>query len=69
MSDPEHNYIDHFHQHEAMHMSLFLAEAVEAQLVEHAYIKASPKCVALANKAAEALQELYQLIGQQKSEL
>lgn len=62
-------YPDAFHLHEALHMALFLAEAVEAQLVEHTYVKAQPQAAALANQAAETLQELYQLIGSQRDDI
>lgn len=62
-------YPDAFHKHEAMHMALFLAETVEAQLVDHLYVRSQPEAAALANKAAETLQELYQLIGAQKADI
>lgn len=62
-------YPDAFHRHEALHMALFLAETVEAQLVEHTYVKAQPAAAALANRAAETLQELYRLIGSQRGDI
>jgi len=55
--------LDEFHLHEALHMSLFLAEAVEAQLVDHPFIQQNPDCLELAEKANATLSELYQLIG------
>jgi hypothetical protein len=60
---------DAFHQHEALHMALFLAESVETQLVYHPYVQSVPEAAALADKAAEALQALYQLIGQKSSQV
>lgn len=55
---------DIFHQHEALHMSLFLAESVERQLIENAFVASDHECMALANKANEILLDLYQLIGE-----
>ncbi|MEM8936696.1 MAG: hypothetical protein AAGC77_09845 [Pseudomonadota bacterium] len=54
---------DAFARHEVLHMSLFLAEAVEAQLMERPIIKANPTWSALAATANEALLDLYQAIG------
>ncbi|MFT6558338.1 hypothetical protein [Sneathiella sp.] len=54
---------DEFQLHEALHMSLFLGEAVESQLIAHTFVKANPDCLELAEKANDALLELYQLIG------
>lgn len=54
--------------HEALHMSLFLGEAVEKQLVEHPFITKNPDCLTLATNANEALLDLYQLIGNKVGE-
>lgn len=55
--------IDSFTRHEALHMALFLGEAVESQLLENPFVKNDKDCAALAEKAHGALLELYQLIG------
>lgn len=49
--------------HEALHMTSFLASAVDEQLCEHSAIMANPEWLDLANTAVEALMELYQKIG------
>ncbi len=49
--------------HEALHMSLYLAEQVEEQLCNHPSIVLKPEWRKLADRAASALQELYQTIG------
>lgn len=54
---------DAFHQHEALHMALFLAESVESQLMENAFVLDNPKCRKLTEVANDALLDLYQLIG------
>ncbi len=54
---------DAFARHEVLHMSLFLAEAVEEQLASRSIIKANPQWSSLAEKANEALLDLYQAIG------
>ena len=59
---------DLFHHHEALHMSSFLVEAVERQLVENAFVASEPECLELANKACDALADLYQLIGSKSAE-
>lgn len=56
---------DDFTRHEALHMSLFLAESVETQLINNSFIQSDTDCVELAQKANELLLELYQKIGQQ----
>jgi len=45
-------------------MSLFLAGAVEEQLMDHEQVKSRPEWLALAETACRALNELYQAIGQ-----
>lgn len=50
-------------RHEALHMSLFLCEAVGAQLLEHPAVAARPACAALAERAHDALWALYQALG------
>ncbi|MAL80286.1 MAG: hypothetical protein CMN55_14455 [Sneathiella sp.] len=54
---------DAFHQHEALHMALFLAESVESQLMENAFVRDHPDCRKLAEAANDTLFNLYQLIG------
>ncbi len=49
--------------HEALHMSLVLAELVEARLCDHPAVRLVPEWQVLADRAADALQALYQAIG------
>ena len=58
---------DEFQLHEALHMSLFLGEVVESQLIDHVFVKANPDCLELAEKANETLLKLYQLIGSKRA--
>jgi hypothetical protein len=46
-----------------MHMSLFLAESVETQLLAHREVLANAEWRALAERACDALQALYQAVG------
>lgn len=55
--------MDDYGRHEVLHMSLFLAQCVEEQLLDHAQIKANPHWHALAERANDALLTLYQAIG------
>jgi hypothetical protein len=54
---------DPFGVHEVMHMSLFLAESVETQLLAHREVLANAEWRALAERACDALQALYQAVG------
>ena len=54
---------DDYARHEALHMSLFLTNAVGTELMEHAAVKENDEWAALAEKAHEALFDLYQAIG------
>lgn len=54
---------DAFGRHEVLHMSLFLAQAVEEQLLAHAQVQANPRWRELAERANDALLTLYQAIG------
>ena len=56
---------DNYARHEILHMSLFLAEAVEAQLCNHKLVQDNPEWRALAERANEALLDLYQSIGRE----
>src|SRR5690606_11753143 len=49
-----------YHRHEALHMCLFLGEAVESQLMNNAYIQSRKKHLDMAGNANEILLELYQ---------
>lgn len=51
--------------HEALHMTSVLVNTVSEHLVEHPAIMLNPSWHALAEKAADALAELYQAIGQE----
>jgi hypothetical protein len=55
--------VDAFARHEALHMSLFLCEAVGAQLLEHPAVATRAEWTALAEEAHDALWRLYQAIG------
>jgi hypothetical protein len=55
--------MDDYGRHEVLHMSLFLAQCVEEQLIDHAQIKANPRWHELAERANDALLALYQAIG------
>ena len=55
--------VDAFARHEALHMSLFLCEAVGAQLLEHPAVSAHVPWARLAEEAHDALWRLYQAIG------
>jgi hypothetical protein len=54
---------DAFARHEALHMSLFLCEAVGAQLLEHPAVASRAAWADLAERAHDALWRLYQAIG------
>jgi hypothetical protein len=56
--------MDEFGRHEVRHMSYFLARTVEEQLLEHEQVKSRPQWRALAKKACEALNKLYQATAQ-----
>ncbi len=49
--------------HEALHTARLLETMVERELLEHAAVLARPEWFALAQRAVEALAELYQDIG------
>ena len=49
--------------HEALHMAHVLAEMVDERLCEHPAVLLVPEWKALADRAAEALHDLYQAIG------
>jgi hypothetical protein len=49
--------------HEALQMALVFGEMVEAYLCDHEAVKANPAWLALADKAQQALFELYLSIG------
>lgn len=51
--------------HEALHMAHVLTAMVDEQLCMHPAITQRPEWLALAEKACEALADLYQAIGQE----
>ena len=55
--------LDEFGRHEVLHMSQFLARAIEEELLEHEQIASHPEWKALAEAACVALNDLYQTIG------
>lgn len=59
--------VDAFARHEALHMSLFLCEAVGTQLLEHPALAERAEWSALAAQAHDALWRLYQAIGSEAS--
>ncbi len=52
-----------FSRHEALQMSLFLAESVERQLLDNEWVKAEPELHKMADEACTILNDLYQAIG------
>ena len=54
---------DKYHEHEALHMSNFLVNTIDQELINNVFIQSNNDCLALAKKAAENLAQLYQLIG------
>ena len=57
------NKPDSYSRHEALHMASFFMNAIDRELKEHDYVKSEQDCLALAEKAHQALFDLYQLIG------
>lgn len=55
--------MDAFGRHEVLHMSLFLAQCVEEQLLDHEQVRAHADWLRLADAAHDALFRLYQAIG------
>jgi hypothetical protein len=55
--------LDDYSRQEALHMTAFLMKAVIYELSEHPAVEANPQWLALAERAAEALHDLYQAIG------
>jgi hypothetical protein len=55
--------MDAFGRHEVLHMSLFLAQCVEEQLMDHEQIRSNPDWMRLAETANDVLFRLYQAIG------
>jgi hypothetical protein len=53
--------MDEFGRHEVLHMTLFLAGAVEEQLIDHEQVKSRPEWLALAKTACRPC--LYQAVG------
>ena len=51
--------------HEALHMTIYLAEQIEAQLCDHPAIQLKPDWKKLADEACQKLNQLYQAIGQE----
>jgi hypothetical protein len=49
--------------HEALHMALVLSELVAERLGEHPAVRRDPAWKALADRASDALYDLYQAIG------
>lgn len=49
--------------HEALHMALVLSELVAERLGEHPAVRRDPAWKALADRASDALFDLYQAIG------
>ena len=51
--------------HEALHMTSFLMQSVDRELLDHDAIKDNPEWEALAKTAHQALFDLYQAIGRE----
>lgn len=54
--------MDAFRRHEVLHMTAYLEHAIDEELCNHDQIKNNPARLALAEKACEALADLYQEI-------
>lgn len=54
--------------HEALHMSAFLMRSVEIELLDHDAIRSRPEWRQLAERAHQALCDLYQAIGRETAE-
>lgn len=54
--------------HEALHMSAFLMRSVASELLEHDAILARPEWRQLAERAHQALFDLYQAIGREAAD-
>lgn len=52
--------VDEFHIHEALHVSLLIAELVEKELVNHPAIKSDKELLSLAASANDCLLKIYQ---------
>ena len=57
------SHMDEFGRHEVLHMTLFLAGAVEEQPIDHEQVKSRPEWLALGKTACRALNDLYQAVG------
>ena len=55
--------LDEFHAHEALDRASVMADMVEANLLNHPYIKAHPDVFKHVSKAVSELYTAYQLIG------
>ncbi len=52
-----------YERHEVLHMTSFLINAVATELLEHDAVIETPEWLELAEKAHQALYDLYQAIG------
>lgn len=59
MADPN----DPFTVHEALHVAYLLQDSAERYLADHPAVVARPEIRALADRAVEALGEVYQALG------
>ena len=57
------SHMAEFGRHEMLYMTLFLAGAVEEQLIDHEQVKSRPEWLALGKTACRALNDLYQAVG------
>ena len=55
--------LDKFHHHEALHTASIFMDMVARDLCEHRAVEGDTKRLKLAEKAHQALFDLYQLIG------
>jgi hypothetical protein len=52
--------LDSYHWHEVLHMSLFLANSVSHELIDHPVIQANQELLTLSQEAHQNLFDLYQ---------
>jgi len=54
---------DDYNLHEVLHMTSFLARSVDEEILQHEAVEHRPELWLLAEKACDALHDLYQAIG------
>lgn len=55
--------LDAFHAHEALHTAHVLMDCYGDHVADHPYVQANPELAGLAERAIEAMMDVYQAIG------